>query len=115
MVLFDYALGLIGAIGAPVYPNSSPNDCAYMVGHSELVGVLAENDEQLAKVKRHRAELTRLSHGLTFADLQELEAHGREFAAAHPDALDEAPPRSARRTSSPTSTPRERPGPRRAA
>ena len=62
---------------------------AYVIGHSESVGVLAEDDAQLAKLDGHRAELPRLLHTLTFADLPELEAHGREFAASHPDALDE--------------------------
>jgi long-chain acyl-CoA synthetase len=87
--LFDFALALVGAIGAPIYTNSSPHDAAYVVGHSESVGVLAEDDAQLAKLDGHRAELPRLLHTLTFGDLPELEAHGREFAASHPDALDE--------------------------
>src|SRR5439155_21260632 len=41
--LFDFALGLVGAIGAPVYANSSPRDCAYVIDHSESIGVLVEN------------------------------------------------------------------------
>jgi long-chain acyl-CoA synthetase len=88
--LFDFALGLVGAIGAPVYANSSPRDAAYVIGHSESVGVLVEDAEQLAKVEETRAELPRLRHVLTFADLPELEAHGRDYAAEHPAALDEA-------------------------
>src|SRR5512146_1341327 len=39
--LFDFALGLVGAISAPVYANSSPADAAYVIGHSESIGVLA--------------------------------------------------------------------------
>jgi long-chain acyl-CoA synthetase len=88
--LFDFALGLIGAIGAPVYANSSARDAAYVIGHSDSVGVLVEDDEQLAKVVETRSELPRLRHVLTFADLPELEARGREFAAEHPTALDDA-------------------------
>jgi long-chain acyl-CoA synthetase len=88
--LFDFALGLVGAIGAPVYANSSPRDCAYVIGHSESVGVLVEDAEQLAKVEQMRSELPRLRHVLTFADLADLEARGREFAAEHPTALDDA-------------------------
>jgi long-chain acyl-CoA synthetase len=87
--LFDFALALVGAIGAPVYANSSPHDAAYVIGHSESVGVLAEDDAQLAKLDGHRAKLPRLLHTISFGDLAELEAHGREFAASHPDALDE--------------------------
>jgi long-chain acyl-CoA synthetase len=88
--LFDFALGLVGAIGAPVYANSSQTDCAYVIGHSESVGVLVEDAEQLAKVEQTRSELPRLGHVLTFADLSDLEARGREFAARHATALDEA-------------------------
>ena len=88
--LLDFALGLIGAIGAPVYPNSSPRDCAYVLGHSESVGVLVEDDEQLAKVESVRSQLRELRHVLTFAGLEELEARGREHAVAHPTALDDA-------------------------
>jgi long-chain acyl-CoA synthetase len=88
--LFDFALGLIGGIGAPVYANSSPRDCAYVIDHSESVGVVVEDEEQLAKVRAQHAQLPRLRHVLTFADLPDLEARGREYAAEHPGALDEA-------------------------
>jgi long-chain acyl-CoA synthetase len=88
--LFDFALGLIGAIGAPIYANSSPKDTGYILGHSEAVGVLVEDEEQRAKVEEVRGELPALQHVLAFADLEELAARGREFAAEHPDALREA-------------------------
>src|SRR3982750_4852641 len=29
--LFDFALGLIGGVGAAIYPNSSPQDCEYVL------------------------------------------------------------------------------------
>src|SRR6187549_520932 len=45
--LFDFALGLVGAIAAPIYANSSAKDAGYILDHSESVGVLCENDEQL--------------------------------------------------------------------
>jgi long-chain acyl-CoA synthetase len=88
--LFDFALGLIGAIGAPVYANSSARDCAYVIDHSDSLGVLVEDAEQLAKIEETRAQLPRLRHVLTFADLPDLEARGRKFAAEHPSALDQA-------------------------
>jgi long-chain acyl-CoA synthetase len=88
--LFDFALGLIGAVGAPVYANSSPRDCAYVIDHSESVGVLVEDAEQLAKVEQMRSELPRLRWLLTFADLPDVEARGRAYAAEHPTALDDA-------------------------
>ena len=85
--LFDFALGQIGAVGAAIYANSSPRDVAYVVGHSEAVAVLCEDEEQRAKVEAHRDELPRLEHVLTFADLPALEERGRAHADEHPDAL----------------------------
>jgi long-chain acyl-CoA synthetase len=83
--LFDYALGLIGAVGAAIYANSSPKDCCYVLDHSDAVGVLVEDEEQGAKV----ADLG-LAHVISFVELDGLRARGREFAAAHPQALPEA-------------------------
>ena len=88
--LFDLALAQIGAAGVAIYANSSAHDAAYILGHSEAVGVLCEDEAQLAKVNEHRAELPRLQHALTYADLAGLAARGQAYAARHPDALDEA-------------------------
>jgi long-chain acyl-CoA synthetase len=87
--LFDFALGSIGVVPAPVYPSSSVKDTHYVLGHSEAVGVLVEDDEQLAKV-RDGGGIPRLEHVYRFADLDDLRMRGREFAAAHPTALAEA-------------------------
>jgi long-chain acyl-CoA synthetase len=89
-VLFDYALASIGAIGAGIYPSLPPKDCAYVLDHSDAVGVVVEDDEQRAKVDAERARLPRLRHVLTFADLDDLRARGRDFAAANPKALEQA-------------------------
>jgi long-chain acyl-CoA synthetase len=83
--LFDYALGLIGGVGAAIYANSSPKDCRYVLEHSDAVGVLVEDEQQRAKV----ADLG-LSHIVSFAELEELRARGRAFAAENPGALAEA-------------------------
>jgi long-chain acyl-CoA synthetase len=88
--LFDFALGSIGAIGAAIYANSSPKDAGYILEHSESVGVLCEDETQRAKVEEVRGEIPRLQHVLTFADLDDLAARGRAYAAEHPDALREA-------------------------
>jgi len=88
--LFDLALAQIGAVGVPIYANSSARDAAYILGHSEAVAVLCEDEEQLAKVNEHRDELPRLEHALTYADLAGLAARGTAYAARHPDALAEA-------------------------
>jgi long-chain acyl-CoA synthetase len=82
--LFDFALGLVGAIGAPIYANSSTRDTLYVLEHSEAVGVLVEDGDQRAKVAA-----ADLEHVLGFDELDELRARGREYARAHPGALDE--------------------------
>jgi long-chain acyl-CoA synthetase len=80
--MFDFALALIGAVGAPIYANSSARDAQYVVEHSEAIGVLCEDEEQRAKV----ASLG-LAHTLTFADVDNLRARGRAHAEEHPDAV----------------------------
>jgi long-chain acyl-CoA synthetase len=81
--LFDFALALVGAVGVPIYPNSSPRDVAYVLEHSGAVGALVEDDEAHAKV-----EPSRLAHVLRFSDLDDLRARGRIWGAEHPGALD---------------------------
>jgi long-chain acyl-CoA synthetase len=87
--LFDFALAHVGAITAPIYPSSSPSAAAYIAEHSESIGILTEDSEQLAALT---AESTRgrLEHRLTFADLDSLRERGRGYASSHPGALDEA-------------------------
>ena len=84
-VLFDFALGLVGAVGAPIYMNSSPKDTAHVVEHSEAVGVLCEDESQRSKL-----EGLELEHVLTFADLDDLRARGRAYGESHPGAVAEA-------------------------
>jgi len=82
--LFDFALGLTGGVGAPIYASSSARDARYVLEHSEAVGVLVEDDAQLAKIQGAPVQ-----HALSFADLDALRERGRMFAAEHPDALAE--------------------------
>jgi long-chain acyl-CoA synthetase len=84
-VLFDFALALVGGITAPIYMNSSARDAAYVVEHSEAVGILCEDEEQRAKV-----DGLQLEHVLTFADFEDLRARGREHARTDPDAVERA-------------------------
>ena len=81
--LFDYALALVGAVGAPIYSSSSTRDVQYVLDHSQAVGVLVENDDQRAKVDGFTGRV------LSFADLPALREQGRAFAAEQPGALDE--------------------------
>ena len=84
--LFDFAAACVGAITAAIYANSSAKDCHFILEHSESIGVLVEDDEQLGKLKGG----PELGHVLTFAGLDELADRGRAHAAEHPQALDEA-------------------------
>jgi long-chain acyl-CoA synthetase len=83
--LFDFALALVGAVTAPVYPNSSAKEAGHVLQHSEAVGALVEDGGQLAKV-----EPLGLAHVLTLEDLDDLRAEGIAFAREQPEALDEA-------------------------
>jgi long-chain acyl-CoA synthetase len=87
--LLDFALAHVGGVTAPIYPSSSAKDAAYIAEHSEAVGVLTEDAEQLAALTAE-VESGRLQHRLTFADLESLRARGREHAATNPGLLAEA-------------------------
>ncbi len=82
--LFDFALALVGAVGAPIYASSSPRDTHYVLEHSEAVGVLVEDDDQRAKVAG-----SGVRHVISFSELAALRDRGRAYAAEHPTALDE--------------------------
>jgi long-chain acyl-CoA synthetase len=84
-VLFDFALALVGAVGAPAYATGSARDCVHILEHSDAIGVLVEDEEQRAKI-----EGVDLRHVLSFADLDDLRARGREHAREHPHAVEEA-------------------------
>src|ERR687892_386308 len=64
--LFDFALGLVGAIGVGIYANSAPKDCEYI------------------------ERSPRLEHVVTLADLDVLRTRGRDHKLAHPGALERA-------------------------
>ena len=89
-VLFDYALGSIGAIGVGIYPTLPAKDCAYILDHSDAVGVLVESDAQREKVESERASMPQLAPVLTVADLAPHRRRGREHAASNPQALEQA-------------------------
>jgi long-chain acyl-CoA synthetase len=84
-VLFDFALALVGAVGAPAYATGSPRDCVHVLEHSDAIGVLVEDEEQRVKI-----EGVDLRHVLSFADLDDLRARGREHARQHSRAVEEA-------------------------
>jgi long-chain acyl-CoA synthetase len=88
--LVDFALAQIGAVSIPIYANSSARDVTYLLEHSEAVGIVCEDAEQLAKVEAHTEELPKLEHVLTYHDLAGLASHGIDFAQTHETALEDA-------------------------
>jgi long-chain acyl-CoA synthetase len=83
--LLDFALALIGAIGAHVYPNSSAMDAQFVVTHSEAVAAVCEDETQRTKI-----EPLGLERVWTFGELDALRGRGRAHAEEHPEALREA-------------------------
>ena len=81
MGAFDFALGLDRRDRRPDLRQQLRKDAGYILDHSESVGVLCEDDPQLAKVDAAREEIPRLQHVLTFADLDDLAARGRAYAS----------------------------------
>ena len=79
--LFDFALGLIGAVGAAIYANSSPKDCRYVLEHSDAVGVLVEDEEQRAKIADARPR----PRDLVRRAGRRCARAAASFAAEHPD------------------------------
>ena len=55
-----------GAVVTPVYHTNSPEECAYVLGHSEARLIFCENDEQAAKVRQVRGQCPALEHIVLF-------------------------------------------------
>jgi long-chain acyl-CoA synthetase len=55
-----------GATLVTIYQTSSPEECRYVLEHSECRAVFVEDREQLAKVRRVRADLPALEHVIVF-------------------------------------------------
>ncbi|SDJ70462.1 long-chain acyl-CoA synthetase [Nocardioides sp. YR527] len=55
--LVDFALLRIGAVVVPIYPTSSPQDCAWVIGDSGARMIVCEDASQVAKVASVRDRL----------------------------------------------------------
>lgn len=95
----DLAVLSAGAATTTVYPSTMAADVAYILADSGSRIVFAEDDEQVQKLKDHRAELPELFKvvvfdGTTDGDwvigLDDLAALGEKHLAEHPDAVDTA-------------------------
>ncbi|MBV8394953.1 MAG: long-chain fatty acid--CoA ligase [Actinobacteria bacterium] len=83
--LTDFALARIGAVSVGLYVDSPPAEQAYVIGHSDAVAAFAEDPDALPAEARGR-----LRHVLAFAELDDLAARGRAYAAESPGALEAA-------------------------
>src|SRR5690242_18371028 len=53
----DFAISTAGGVVVPIYPTNSPEECEWVAGNSEAVGVICENAEQVAKIEQVRDRL----------------------------------------------------------
>ncbi|HEX4726961.1 MAG TPA: long-chain fatty acid--CoA ligase, partial [Jatrophihabitans sp.] len=95
-VLADLAVLLAGAATTTVYPSTTADEMAYIVADSGSVLVFAENDDQVAKLEAHRADLPGLqtivsidgkSDGDWVIGLDELRQLGAEQLRQRPHAV----------------------------
>ena len=95
-ILADLAIMCAAGATTTVYPSTNAEDTVYILGDSESRVVFAEDDEQLAKLTAHRAELPHVGKVVTFdgrADgdwvitLDDLAALGKELLAEQPDVV----------------------------
>jgi long-chain acyl-CoA synthetase len=97
-ILADFGILCAGAATTTVYPASPAADVAFILRDSGTRMVFAEDDEQIAKLRAHRAELPDLGKVVTFdgtpdgdwvIGLAELERLGHDHLATQPTAVDE--------------------------
>jgi long-chain acyl-CoA synthetase len=85
--LADAGAFCAGAVVAPLYHTNSPEECKYVLEHSEARAVFCENAEQVAKIEQIQAGCPRLSHVIVLEGLgsesvltlDQLIARGREI------------------------------------
>lgn len=98
---FDFAALSAGATVVPIYQTNSPEECQYVLENSDAVAVIAEDDEQLEKIRQVRDRCPKLEHvvrmtgtsrdAISFADLSERGAAGseadweRRYGSVEPD------------------------------
>ena len=58
----DFAILCAGATVVPIYQTNSPEECEYVLNHSESKAVIVEDQEQLDKVRKVRDQLPNLEH-----------------------------------------------------
>ena len=59
---FDFAALSAGATVVPIYQTNSPEECQYVLENSDAKAVIAEDDEQLAKITQVKDQCPKLEH-----------------------------------------------------
>ena len=127
----DMAATSAGAIVVPIYPTNSPEECLWVISDSDACAIVCENDEQLAKIASIRDQLPNLRMVILIDPLDggpqqasseiprcrrsRSRTSAQRGRSRSPEELEARRAPCARRTPSPSSTPRARPGRRRAA
>jgi long-chain acyl-CoA synthetase len=83
----DFAILGAGGTVVPIYQTNSPEECQYVLEHSESSAVIVEDQSQLDKIRKVRGELPKLEHviamepldGDDLMSLAELRERGREL------------------------------------
>ncbi len=97
-VLVDFAIMCAGAATTTVYPTTKAGDVAYIVGNSGSRVVVAEDQDQVDKLREHRSELTDVmtvvvidgeGDGDWVITLAELEERGCKLLDEAPRVVDE--------------------------
>src|SRR6478609_2271412 len=97
-ILADLAIMCAAGATTTVYPSTNSEDTAYILGDSESKVVFAEDDEQIAKLKEHKAELPHVGKVVTFdgtvdgdwvIGLQDLAKLGEAYLADHAGVVEE--------------------------
>ena len=92
----DCAVLLAGATLVPIYQTNSPDECQYVLEHSDARLVFCENAEQVAKVMQVRDRCPALEHVIAMEpvegvmSLDGLRAAGAEIGGEAPDKVVEA-------------------------
>jgi long-chain acyl-CoA synthetase len=95
--LADLGALCAGAVVAPIYHSDSPEECQYILEHSDSRLVFCEDAQQLAKLEEVREHPSQLQHIVTFDDsglgtisLDELRQRGRGVDVGELDRIADA-------------------------
>ncbi len=89
------AISAAGGVVVPIYPTNSPEECEWVAGNSESVGIVCSDASQIAKIRQVRANLPNLKWIVVIdaageigdaITLDDLRAQGRERDVAELEA-----------------------------